>query len=98
MDEQARTPLTGTDKQIAWAEQIRTKFFRDLDTLRAQLEAGKQPGYSPRFNAIYFEELETIRTQAEGMQTSAWWINNGLKRSPEPLLAARIRARQARKA
>lgn len=92
------TPLTGTAKHMAWAEQIRATFFLALDTLRAQLEAGKQPGYSPRFNAVYFEELDTIRTQAEGQGAAAWWINNGLKRSPEPLLAARIRARQARKA
>ena len=98
MDEPTRTPLTGTEKQVAWAEQIRTKFFQDLETLRAKLEAGKQPGYSLRFNPVYFEELATIQSQAEGQSAAAWWINNGLKRSPEPLLAARIRARQARNA
>lgn len=90
--------LTGTEKQVAWAEQIRAKFAADLTTLRERLAAGQQPGYSRRFLAVYEEELAVIEQQAAAHTAASWWINNGLKRSPEPMLAARIRARQAKKA
>jgi hypothetical protein len=86
--------LSGSDKQIAWAEQIRDTFAADLALLRERLASGTQPGYFVRFLAVYEEELAVIEQQAAAQTNASWWINNGLKRAPEPMLAARIRARQ----
>ncbi|HXG94122.1 MAG TPA: hypothetical protein VNN73_17395 [Blastocatellia bacterium] len=87
--------MQGSEKQIKWAEDIKAKFFAKLETLKANLEAGKQPGYFTRFNSVYFELLAEIENRANAEESAAWWINNSLGRSPEPMLAAAVRRRQA---
>jgi hypothetical protein len=87
--------VTGTEKQVVWAETLKAKFFTKLETLKTNLEAGKQAGYNRRFNAVYFELLSEIETTANAQESASWWINNSFGRDPEMMLAGAVRRHQS---
>lgn len=71
------TTLKGSEKQIAWAESIRTKGLAMLSEHIAEFEANlkklgqlneKQQAVLPR----YYAAVEGIRTN----DSAAWWIEN----------------------
>lgn len=66
--------LVGSDKQIAWADDIRRKFIADTDELRGQLSkaATENPElYRDRFDA-WNAAVDRIKAQTK----AAWWIDN----------------------
>lgn len=55
--------LTGSEKQIAWAEKIRAKAIDDLDAIKTQEE--KDETFKAKIKTILLEQSE-----------SKWWIEN----------------------
>lgn len=67
--------LTGSEKQIAWAESIRFKIITELDTLgaqaKAQIDSGKASADDP--NVIQcLAAMDYIRNQTK----ASWWIDH----------------------
>lgn len=61
--------LTGTEKQITWAEDIRTQRMADLMALEQLVAAA--PASHPAKVA-----LATIRSHYEAADSAAWWIDH----------------------
>lgn len=65
--------LTGTEKQIKWAEEIRTKFIEEVatateETCKAEL---KESGYPEEFDHDFFKKMVKI---VLGQASAKWWI------------------------
>jgi hypothetical protein len=65
--------MQGTDKQIAWAEQIRTAFIADVRTMEQQQAARAAAAGQ---GAEWAATVSGIIAQAEAQNDAAWWIDN----------------------
>lgn len=61
------TQLTGSEKQIAWATDIRARFIE----LRAQLMKGCKDPDDPRM-----KQMVDMLDRFENQSSAAWWIDN----------------------
>ena len=63
--------LTGTDKQIAWAESIRAAKLQEVDTLLAQVAADPRAQEEPSLLTLYGKLADLVR----GQSSASYWIN-----------------------
>lgn len=64
--------LTGSEKQIAYAEDIRAKALPALDTYIARLEAGE--GFRPQVNPRRLAKARVLRDLMAHATSAEWWI------------------------
>jgi hypothetical protein len=72
------TPLTGTDKQTAWAEAIRTDVAAQVEKLKAALTAAaaRKPGQD-RVLAAALPAIDAALADMQATHTTAkWWIDH----------------------
>lgn len=87
MSEQHTLPqLKGTEKQIAWAEKIRTVKLAELETWLADEDAVKHAGMKRHREAI----LPRIRRRVQ----ASWWIEQRDKAPNEVAFAVSLLLRQ----
>lgn len=77
-------PLTGSDKQVAWANQIRGKFLAELDGIKAQAAAAGQDWDSP-----VAAETRALVDKVLAHTDSSWWIDNRSKDLRQMLIMVR---------
>lgn len=63
--------LEGSDKQIAWAEDIRGKFM-------PQLDAERQGCADHGATAEQLAKIDTVLAWLRGQKSAAWWIDHRL--------------------
>lgn len=63
--------LEGSDKQIAWAEEIRGKYM-------PQLDAERQGCADHGANAEQLAKIDTVLAWLRGQKSAAWWIDHRL--------------------
>jgi hypothetical protein len=72
------TPLTGTNKQTAWAEAIRTDVAAQVEKLKAALTAAaaRKPGQD-RVLAAALPAIDAALADMQATHTTAkWWIDH----------------------
>lgn len=67
------TTLTGSEKQIAWAEKIRLTAIKMLNETEVFLK--KQIAHNPA-SAVKMIEFNTFRDEILNENLSSWFINN----------------------
>jgi hypothetical protein len=67
--------LTGTDKQIAWAETLRAKALAELDAVLDKLAKGEQPPPTPE-TAYILEGLHAAVAALKAQTQARVWIDN----------------------
>lgn len=68
-------PLTGSPRQVAWAETIRRQAVDDLDTFRARM--GQWVGEDPSARVSQADQLAAALDQVTTAHTTAaWWIEH----------------------
>jgi len=67
------TKLTGSEKQIAWAETIRSDFSRSLEALKGKITDSDKS--DPRM--VRAQEIVTeLENEIDQVEESRWWIDN----------------------
>lgn len=95
MDEQQNITLPalqGTEKQVAWAEQLRAQMMAALETYIAQARARVAKGRT--IHPDIADELDQIVARARRRIAASWWID---RRSDDPLMLASAVAALIRK-
>lgn len=65
--------LTGSEKQVAWAESIRKPILAALDALPADL---KHPSLSPDAQAELSDAVALVICEVRDQSSARWWIDN----------------------
>ena len=74
----ATVALTGTDKQIAWAEKIRSKMLAEMRAfIDTFLVRGRKAGHSDEelTAAPAYVQIMAALAKIEAQSSAAWWIN-----------------------
>lgn len=75
IDSAALPVLTGSDKQIAWAESIRAAIVRDANVLMDKAwTAAAAAGHDPA--AVIAPQAATIAAAIASQPAASWWIDN----------------------
>lgn len=70
-------PLTGTDRQIAWAESIRNELAPRMDELiQEHLSRGRAAGYSADDVARTQDHLAWVYRAVMNTTSAGWWIDH----------------------
>ena len=64
--------LTGSEKQISWANRIRTEKIADLEKLFDSWASQRTTANSAQIDAVVSSVIEFVRKQT----SAAWWIDN----------------------
>lgn len=83
------TALTGTEKQIAWAEKIRSKYLAEMRTfIDGFLVAGRKAGHSDDelTSAPSYVAITAALAKIEGQQSASWWIDVASRQNSRDLL------------
>jgi hypothetical protein len=74
MVESKTTTISGTPKQIAWAEKIRAEYMAQIAMLesRADERFGVETAHEATFHR---QTLAQMRTEAESQAAAKWWID-----------------------
>ena len=87
--------LTGSEKQISWAEQIRGNFIRQSEMLAARVSAGQISWIHPRVRGRFVILVQEISTSFAEKTTSAKaWIDHkdlGTASGVEAFFVARLK-------
>ena len=71
------TTMTGSEKQIAWAEKIRTKLLGEIAEQRAIFEAlGRRKGASDELIASELAKFDAVVSKIEAQTEARYWIDN----------------------
>jgi hypothetical protein len=83
------TALTGTDKQIAWAEKIRSEKLTEMRKfIDGFMIAGRKAGHSDAIltAAPAYVAITVALAKIEAQQSASWWIDVANRQSPRDLL------------
>ena len=65
--------MTGSQKQIEWANKIQAEYIRDVRNMQTQnAKPAEKAGQLDQWNAT----MDDVVAQAEAKQDAAWWIDN----------------------
>jgi len=68
--------LTGSDKQIAWAEKIRTRSLEIMDQNFAKGVVYRSLGPDPKIFGTVSDRWRDYRVEIAAVTESKWWINH----------------------
>jgi hypothetical protein len=84
--------LTGTDKQIAWAEKIRAEKLVEMRTfIDSFLVAGRKAGHSDDelTSAPAYVAITAALAKIEAQDSASWWIDHRSDYAPTLLKSMR---------
>lgn len=69
--------MKGTEKQIAWAQKIKSKYTSDIFAAKQLLHIAIEKSTDGSENNMIFKETLSKIEAIEAIDDAAWWIDNG---------------------